>query len=229
MLVRHGETEPAIPGQPFPLVDGHGDPALFEPDGVDQARLTCERLLANDDDFAAVYVTTLRRTRQTAKPLTDALGIDPIVEPDLREVHLGDWELTGEFRERAANGDPAFLEMAETQRWDALPGAEPHDTFVERIRRGIDRIAAKHPDETVVVFTHGGVVGQVMAQATGAPNFAFSATDNCGITHLVVLPDADEGDSWARGRWIIRSWNDVSHLRTGFTSEPIEPEAIGSA
>ena len=25
-LVRHGESEPAVPGQAFPLVDGHGDP-----------------------------------------------------------------------------------------------------------------------------------------------------------------------------------------------------------
>lgn len=229
VLVRHGETQAAVPGKPFPLVDGHGDPALFEPDGVEQARRTCERLLANDDDYAAVYVTTLRRTRQTAKVLTDALGIDPIVEPDLREVYLGDWELSGEFRERAAKLDPAFVRMAETERWDSLPGAEPHEEFVTRVRRGIETIAAKHPDEVVVVFTHGGVVGQIMAQATGAPNFAFSATDNCGITHLVVLPEVPEGDTWMRGRWIIRSWNDISHLHPGFTSEPLEPEALGRA
>lgn len=229
VLVRHGETEPAIPGKPFPLVGGHGDPALLEPDGVDQARRVCERLLANGDEYAAVYVTTLRRTVQTAAVLVDALGIEPIVEADLREVHLGDWEITGEFRERAAKGDPAVVEMIETERWDALPGAEPHDDFVTRVRRGIERIAAAHPEETVVVFTHGGVVGQVMAQATGAPNFAFSATDNCGITHLVVLPDSPVGDGWMRGRWIIRSWNDISHLRGGFTSEPLEPEALGSA
>ena len=27
-IVRHGESEPLVPGNPFPLVDGHGDPAL---------------------------------------------------------------------------------------------------------------------------------------------------------------------------------------------------------
>src|SRR5690606_5823870 len=60
-LVRHGESEPAVPGQPFPTVDGHGDPALA-PQGRAQAERVGERLA--DTRFDAVYVTTLRRTLQ---------------------------------------------------------------------------------------------------------------------------------------------------------------------
>ena len=37
-------------------------------------------------------MTTLRRTHETAAPLAARLGLTPIVEPDLREVHLGEWE-----------------------------------------------------------------------------------------------------------------------------------------
>jgi probable phosphoglycerate mutase len=209
ILVRHGESQPADPEHPFPLVDGHGDPPLHEPDGVEQARLACERLLASGEDFAAVYVTTLRRTRQTAQVLLDRLGIEPEVEPDLREVHLGDWE-GGLLRKKVADGDPVAVQMYTEERWDVIPGAEPTDVFAGRIRGAIARIAAAHPDRTVAVFTHGGVIGQIVSEATGSRGFAFTGSDNCGITHLVVAGD----------RWIIRTWNDTGHLSPRFTRDP---------
>ena len=37
ILVRHGESQAAVDGQPFELVDGQGDPALA-PNGREQAR-----------------------------------------------------------------------------------------------------------------------------------------------------------------------------------------------
>ena len=139
LLVRHGESQAAVPGQPFPTVDGHGDPPLREPDGVEQARLACRRLIASGEDIAAVYVTTLQRTRQTAQVLVDHLGVEPVVEPDLREVHLGEWE-GGEFRKRAADADPIIVRMWEEQRWDVIPGAEPAEVFAKRVRAGVERI-----------------------------------------------------------------------------------------
>ena len=209
ILVRHGESQPADPDRPFPLVDGHGDPPLHEPDGVEQADAACRRLIASGEDFAAVYVTTLQRTRQTASVLLDHLGVEPVVEPDLREVFLGDWE-GGEFRRRAAERDPIILEMWKQQRWEVVPGAEKADDFSARVRGAIERIAAAHPDRTVAIFTHGGVIGEVMAQATGARGFAFTGSDNCGITHIVVTPD----------QWVVRAWNDTGHLGSRFTNDP---------
>ena len=109
LLVRHGESSPHIEGEEFPLVDGHGDPALA-PEGEAQAELVAERLVSTGERIAAIYVTTLQRTRQTAEPLARRLGIEPLVEPDLREVFLGDWE-GGEFRRRVIDQDPIALAM----------------------------------------------------------------------------------------------------------------------
>lgn len=209
VLVRHGESQPADPERPFPLVDGHGDPPLHVPDGVDQAERACRRLIASGEEWGAVYVTTLQRTRQTAQVLVDHLGVEPRVEADLREVFLGDWE-GGEFRKRAAEGDPVMVEMWTKESWEVLPGAEKTVDFAARVRAGIARIAAAHPDETVAVFTHGGVIGQIMSEATGSRPFAFTGSDNCGITHIVVTAD----------RWVVRSWNDTGHLSDRFTNQP---------
>jgi probable phosphoglycerate mutase len=210
LLVRHGESEPLVPGNPFPLVDGHGDPALA-PEGHAQAERVADRLESQRID--AIYVTTLRRTAQTAAPLAARLGITPEVEPDLREVYLGEWE--GElFRQRVAEGHPIAQQMSEQERWDVIPGGEPKDDFVARLRAGLGRVAAAHPDRRVAVFTHGGVIGQLLSLAVGTHRgFAFVGADNGSISHLVLHGD----------RWILRRFNDTAHLSDGMDLDP-EPE-----
>jgi probable phosphoglycerate mutase len=198
LLVRHGESAPAVPGRPFALRDGHGDPELH-PEGQAQALRVADRLA--EEPIHAIYVTTLVRTHQTAAPLAARLGIEARVEPDLREVFLGDWE-GGVLRERAAANDPAFHQIFVQQRWDVIPGAESLEVFHARTQAGIARIAAAHPDERVAVFTHGGVIGQLLHHVTGSERFAFSGADNASISEIVVTPD----------RHILRRFNDITHL-----------------
>ena len=215
LLVRHGESSPHVEGRPFSLVDGHGDPELA-PEGHEQAMLVADRLLATGERIAAIYVTTLRRTRETAAPLAARLGIEPQVEPDLREVFLGEWE-GGELRRRVIDQDPIAIAMFEAGRWDIIPGAEPDDEFRARVRRGIERIAAAHADEVVVVVAHGGVIGQAIKIAAGTHGFAFTGSDNASISHLVITPQ----------RWIIRCFNDTAHLTERFSTADEPPPATG--
>ena len=198
LLVRHGESRAATADNPFPLVDGHGDPELH-PNGEQQALRVGERLKGQRID--AVYVTNLRRTAQTAAPLCAHLGITPVVEPDLREVCLGEWE-GGVLRMKAHDNDPIYLRMQEEQRWDVIPGAESWATLNTRIVRGLQRIHANHRDQLVVVVVHGGVIGHILAHATGARPFAFNGADNGSISHIVMLDE----------RIMVRRFNDASHL-----------------
>lgn len=209
ILVRHGESQPAVDGQPFDLVDGHGDPAL-SPEGEEQAAKVCARLATERID--AIYVTNLRRTHQTAAALAELLGLTPIVEPDLREVYLGEWE-GGQFRRRVAELDPIAVRMFEEERWDVIPGAEPGAEFAARVRGAVERIAAAHPDQRVAVFAHGGTIGEIFAQAARSRPWAFSAADNASISHLVVTPQ----------RWVVRRFNDTSHLESALTAAAEPP------
>lgn len=203
IIVRHGESQPAVRGQDFPTVQGHADPALA-PDGRRQAEQVGQRLAVEQID--AIYVTSLRRTVQTAAPLAARLGLEPNVEADLREVFLGEWE-GGVLRQKAAAKDPLFAEMARTQRWEAIPGAEPQAEFIARIQAGLGRIAIAHPNQRVAVFTHGGVIGQIMALALRAPvAMRMSGADNGSISHVV----ANGADLF------MRRFNDTSHLDSGF-------------
>jgi probable phosphoglycerate mutase len=203
LLVRHGESAPAREGHPFPLVDGHGDPPLA-PEGERQAELVGDRLAV--EPIGAIYSSGLRRTNQTAAPLAKQLGLTPVLEPGLREVKLGDWE-GGLFRIKVAQNHDIAQRMFTAQRWDAIPGAESTEDLGARVGAAVERIAAAHPDQRVAVFTHGGVIGQLVAMATGSSPFAFIDADNASITQLVV----------ADGRWIIRRFNDTAHLHPAFT------------
>ncbi|MEM9622763.1 MAG: histidine phosphatase family protein [Pseudomonadota bacterium] len=198
LLVRHGESRAATPDDPFPLVDGHGDPELHE-NGHRQAERVAERLQHHAID--AIYVTNLQRTTQTASPLANKLNLQPLVEPDLREVYLGEWE-GGLLRMKAANADPVYLRMQQEQRWDVIPGAESWDTLNTRVMRGLRGIQSRHRDQQVVAVVHGGIVAHIVAHATGAQPFAFNGADNGSITHIVMLED----------KIMVRRFNDAAHL-----------------
>ena len=200
VLVRHGASAAAVPGKRFPLVLGRGDPPLSE-QGEAQAEAVAARLAA--ESLAALFVTPLQRTAQTAAPLARRTGLEPQAIDELCEVCLGEWE-GGEFRIRMANEDPLAMRLVAEERWDLIPGAESPRELEARVRAGIGAVVeATGPGRAAAAVVHGGIIGEACRQATGSRPFAFIHADNGSITRLVVLGD---------GRWLVRSFNDTAHL-----------------
>ena len=201
VLVRHGASEAAVVGSKFPLVDGHSNPALSGP-GRAQAAMVAERLAG--EDIEGLFVSTLRRTQETAAPLAEAIDLEPQALRELREVYLGDFE-GGEYRVRSGRGDPVIKRVFEEERWDAIPNAESWEDFGARVAAGVEQIVERvGPNTTAVAIVHGAVIGQLCRQATDSRPFAFVHSDNGSISRLVVFDD---------GRWLLRSFNDISHLK----------------
>jgi 2,3-bisphosphoglycerate-dependent phosphoglycerate mutase len=201
VLVRHGASEAAVVGSKFPLVDGHSNPALSGP-GRAQAAMVAERLAG--EDIEGLFVSTLRRTQETAAPLAEAIDLEPQVLRELREVYLGDFE-GGEYRVRSGRGDPVIKQVFEEERWDAIPNGESWEDFGARVAAGVEQIVERvGPNTTAVAVVHGAVIGQLCRQATDSRPFAFVHSDNGSISRLVVFDD---------GRWLLRSFNDISHLK----------------
>jgi probable phosphoglycerate mutase len=201
VLVRHGASEAARDDQPFELLEGQADPSLSEA-GERQARLVAEALAR--EPIEALFVTTLRRTAQTAAPFAALAGLEPVVVPELREVHLGELD-GGAFRIAVARRDPLVREVFVRERWDVIPGAEPAEELERRTRAGLDRIlAGLQPGATVAAVLHGGVIGELCRQISGSRPFAFVHADNGSFTRIAVLPD---------GRRWVRSFNEGGHLR----------------
>ncbi len=198
LLVRHGQSRPPSPNESYPMVGGQGDPELSEL-GREQAIRVGERL--RHLPIERIYVTNLRRTVETASPLVDRMKLTAAVEPDLREVHLGDWE-GGVLAIKASQKDPIYLRLMDEGRWSVIPGAESDDEVHLRVIRALTRIAERHPDQLVAAFVHGGIVAHILAHATGARGaFAFNA-DHASISHIRIAGD----------RIVVRGFNDCAHL-----------------
>jgi probable phosphoglycerate mutase len=199
VLIRHGSARHSTPEQPLDLIDGHSDPELTEL-GRRQAQAIAERL--DGARPAAFFVTPLRRTQQTARPLAERLGVEPVILPGLREVYLGDWE--GQLNHRVSRANALTREVFEVERWDVIPNAEPMEEFSARVSRSMDRLVqAAGPDQTTLAVVHGGVISEACSQVTGSRAFAFLYAENGSLTRLMRLPSR---------RWALIAFNDTAHL-----------------
>jgi probable phosphoglycerate mutase len=96
-----------------------------------------------------------------------------------------------------------------------IPGAESSAALAARLRGAVERIvAAVGPGAAAVVVTHGGVIGELCRQATGSDPFAFLHVDNASITRIVVQADGD---------WLLRTYNDTTHLEGAAAAPPSRP------
>jgi len=193
LLIRHGESASVVPGAPESL-----DPPLSE-----EGRRQAEGLAARLDGrlLDAVYASDLARARQTAELLAAPRGLEVVTRTDLREVHLGEWE-EGEFRRRAAVGDPEFLAFLAVGRWEAIPGAEADEALRDRIHAACSELAAAHPGGSIAVVCHGGVINAWLARQFGAHRSMVVSIDNTSVTTLRT-----DGE-----RWLLLGINDTHHL-----------------
>lgn len=159
ILVRHGQT-------PCNVTDrwhGWEDCNLNEV-GQAQAEATGERLA--DVPVDALYSSDLRRTRQTAEAIGRRHALEPILLPDLRERHAGDFE--GLLAHEVLAADPGWERARSADYWGwAPPGGETFKQVLERTLRAIEHIRREHPDGTVVAVTHMGPLRVLTSHLTG--------------------------------------------------------------
>jgi 2,3-bisphosphoglycerate-dependent phosphoglycerate mutase len=197
VLVRHGACDPPAPNG---LIGGRSDPGLNKR-GLEEATAAGERLAG--EAVAAIHVSPMRRTTETAAPIIAQHPIEPMLDGDLGEIYLGEWEGHG-IASRGSSGDPELARVFAEQRWDLIPGAEDIDGFGLRVRRGIEAAADAGGDGSVViVVTHSAVIAEFLRQITGAEPFAFLHNTNGGVSRAIRMPD---------GRWILSAFNDTTHV-----------------
>ncbi|HVL06061.1 MAG TPA: histidine phosphatase family protein [Acidimicrobiales bacterium] len=150
LLLRHGQSTWNAAGR----WQGQADPPL-SPLGEEQARDAAERL--THGQFSRVVASDLRRALRTAEILAEALGLPVEVEPDLREIDVGDWQgLTrGEIDER----EPGALADWSEGRSESTPGGETRTHLTDRARAVLLRVAAEAgAGDRVLLVSHGALI-----------------------------------------------------------------------
>jgi uncharacterized phosphatase len=184
-LVRHGETD----WNRARRIQGSTDIPLNDT-GREQAATT-GRLLARRQ-WDGIYASPLSRAFETGEIIARELGLDsPEPLPELVERNYG-----------AAEG----LDGREIDaRWPAgteVPGRESREAVAERTITAIVALAERHPGESIVIVSHGGVIRTILNEvAPGAApepirnGSVHSFRHSDGTLDLVAFDDPIEAES----------------------------------
>ncbi len=160
-LIRHGQ----VVGHDELRYNGHFDVDITG-FGIEQMENIGRLLLGINEPVRAIYSSDLRRACRGADIIGRILGIEPVKNPALRELHLGRWE--GLTREEAIRRFPeeahfSFRNLAT----DRLKGGESLVDLKERVMPFVEEILARHNKGCVVVVAHGGVNRVILCDAMG--------------------------------------------------------------
>ncbi|MGE2720091.1 histidine phosphatase family protein [Mycolicibacterium celeriflavum] len=168
LIIRHALPLRSEPGQ-------GSDPDLSE-EGIEQAKRLPEALARFP--ISRLVSSPQRRAIQTAEPVAEALGLSIDIDDRLAEYDrdLSHYtpveEISEEDMRRLANGE--------------LPSGVDQSAFLSRVRAGVDDIvkAAKRED-TVALFSHGGVINALVHDVMGTERLLCVQVDYAGITRLL--------------------------------------------
>lgn len=181
LVARHGQTESNRDGR----FCGHAETALTDL-GRAQAAALGQRLGALP--IAACYTSDFSRAVETAAIALAGRDITPQIDPDLREISYGEWELRRE-RDVARSHPEEFGRMrAEDPAWQP-PGGESTAMVRARTFAALLRIARRHNHETALIVAHGTAIQCMLAEVLGMrPEFTFRfAIANCALSEVTVV------------------------------------------
>lgn len=177
-LIRHGETVWNAEGR----FQGQLDVPL-SPKGVGQAFRAAERIRATSMKFDALYSSDLARAKETARPISQAVGLEARFDTRIREIDAGD--LQGLLRPEIEARFPSFFSAVNRDPWTTKrPGGESMADVAARMRDFLVSL----PEGRMLVVTHGGVVRAGLKLLLGLEGQAWRRfhIQNTSITRLVI-------------------------------------------
>src|ERR1700689_1108998 len=183
LLVRH-----ALPlrSEPGPASQERADPDLSDEGRAQAARLP--------DALARFPITRLvsspqRRAFQTAEPVAAARGLAVEIDDRFAEYDR-DLPVYIPIEQIRAENPQEWARMAQGH----LPSTVDEDAFRARVRAAIDNVAAtaEHED-TVAVFSHGGVINVVLHEILGTKRVLSFPIDYVSVTRLLFSRTGQAG------------------------------------
>lgn len=172
LFIRHGQPAWSLEGT---AVD---NPGLTD-SGMAQARLLGERFRGGVAH--RLLVSPLVRARQTAEPIAEALGLEPVTEPWLAEIANPTWQ--GEPTENVERIFREARNRSIEDHWEGLPGGETFRDFHRRVTHGLQDFLDANgnsrvndqpalwtlddPDQVVVVVAHAGTNASAIGYLLG--------------------------------------------------------------
>lgn len=192
VLVRHGQTEYNREGR----WQGQGTDLPLTATGREQAEAVAGELADRYGPacLAALYTSDLRRALETARILAARLGLEPRVDPALREMDHGLFE--GRTKaEILARWPEAYAAFEADPRHVRRPEGDSYGDLAARIWPALERIAARHRGERAVVVSHGGPIRLVLARVLDRP---LVERGDFGVTNAAWFVVEESDGEWRK-------------------------------
>ncbi|MEK4706905.1 histidine phosphatase family protein [Bacillus sp. FSL R10-2780] len=190
LLIRHGESEADI----LNVHEGRADFELTEK-GRQQVQRLVQKVKADfSPDF--IWASTLKRARETAETLAEAIQCPIQLEEELMEFNNG-VQAGLSFEEAKKYPEPKFLH-------DRFENGESFIEFRMRIEGIFSKIVTENTYDRIAIVAHGGVINSILRAFFQMPismDYYFKMGDT-GIS-LIELTDKQK---------TVHFINDTNHL-----------------
>lgn len=124
------------------------------------------RAVDNQTDWTHIASSPLQRCRAFGETLAEKLGIDCSIDDRLKEIGFGAWE--GKTPDDIIAADPQALSHFYADPVNNRPeGAEPLDSFSQRVWQAYNDLIGTHADGHVLIVGHAGVARAITANILG--------------------------------------------------------------
>ncbi len=159
LLIRHASTDALGKN-----LSGRKPAVPLNDKGIEQATALAT-MLANSK-VSAIYTSPLERAAKTAEHIAETLKLPVQIEEGLQELDFGDW--TDKSFDELSN-DQRFLRFNTFRSGTRIPGGEMMLEAQTRILQAMQRLAEKHPKETIALVSHSDLIKAALAYYIGIP------------------------------------------------------------
>jgi broad specificity phosphatase PhoE len=202
-MIRHGENPANITHEfSYKRVD-----YSLTSKGILQAQQTGEYF--KDKQIDEIYASPLKRTRETASYIAQALDLPVTIMEQFREINVGSLEGQPPTDENWELHNRIIREWASGEKDLSFPNGENYYQLLERLRDGLKAVTEHKVGKRIVIVAHGGIITHPLRDI--CPNQDLSAAAkrgnyNCSITQI----ELSTANGQLQGK--LQMWASATHL-----------------
>ncbi|MUG98995.1 histidine phosphatase family protein [Scytonema sp. UIC 10036] len=196
-FLRHGQTECSRNN----MFCGSINPELTT-DGLSMAKSFADAYKSTP--WTAIFCSPMGRTVATAKPLCDAIGMEPELRDGLKEINYGKWEgkspetVSSEFHDD-------YIRWLADPAWYAPTGGEMAVAIASRSTQIIEEIKQRYSEGNVLIVSHKATIRIMLCSLLGIDVGRFRYRLGCPVGSVSIVEFGSHGP-------LLKALADRTHL-----------------
>jgi len=162
--------------------------------------------------WAAIFSSPMQRTIATAKPLYEAIGMQPELRDGLKEIDYGQWEnKTPDFVSQEYHDD--YIRWTADPAWYPPTGGELAVAIAHRALQVIEEIKLRFPTGNVLVVSHKATIRIILCSLLGIDVGRFRFRLGCPVGSVSIIEFGSHGP-------LLHALADRTHLNERLRTLP---------